>query len=122
MGRFNLPYGTELEDHDGWLCYNGVPICKTTSALMRDYFARDDDGCGLKRFKIAHAIIDALHIREGESKEDWQKRWNVVWEDAVSNKYRKDESESTFLWSIDFFNAPLLDLWHIAALVGANTE
>ena len=120
MGRFNIPYGTEIEEQDGWLVYNGLPICKDTSALMRDYFAKNDDGCGLERFKIAHAIIDALHIRDGESKEDWQKRWNVVWEDPVSNKYRKDNSETTFLWGIEFFNAPLLDLYHIANLAGAK--
>lgn len=120
LGRFNISYGTEVEEQGGWLFYNGMQICKDTSAIMREYFARNDDGCGLKRFKIAHAIIDKLHIRDGESKEDWQKRWDVIWADPVSNKYRKDNSDTTFLWGIQFFNAPLLDLYHIASLVGVK--
>lgn len=117
---FNIPYGTTVESQNGYLWYKGKPICSEKSAVMREYFARDDDGFGLKRSKITRAIINAMLIRDGETKEDWQKRWDILWDDAICNKYRKDYSETIFLWGIEFFNAPLLDLYHIASLAGAK--
>ena len=120
--KLNIPYGTEVEEIDGTLYYNNQRICGDHSAVMREYFARNDDGLGLKRGKVAHAIIDAMLMREGESKEDWQKRWDILWNDPCCNKYRKDFSESTFLWGIEFFNATLIDLYHIAALAGAKIK
>ena len=120
--NLNIPYGTEIEEVNGTLYYNNQRICGNHSAVMREYFARNDDGLGIKRGKVTHAIIDAMLMREGESKEDWQKRWDVLWADPCCNKYRKDYSESTFLWGIEFFNAPLIDLYHIAALVSAKIK
>lgn len=119
-GDFNIPYGTSIESDNGYLWFNGKRICSEKSAVMREYFARNDDGLGQKRSKVAHGIIDAMLMRDGETKEDWQKRWDVLWEDPVCNKYRKDNSETTFLWGIDFYNAPLLDLYHIATLAGVK--
>lgn len=119
-GYFNIPYGTEVEEKDGFVYFKGSRICSAKSAVMREYFAKNDDGCGIKRSELAHAIIDAMQIQNGESKEAWQKRWDVLWNDPISTKYKKDESDTTFIWSIDFFNGPLIDLWHIAALVGVN--
>lgn len=119
---FNIPYGTSLEGNNGYLWYNGKKVCSDHSAVMREYFVRNDDGLGLKRSKITKSIINAMAIRDNETKEDWQKRWDVLWDDAICNKYRKDYSETTFLWGIEFFNAPLLDLYHIAALVGVKRE
>ena len=119
-GDFNIPYGTTVESKNGYLWNKGKRICSEKSAVMREYFARDDDGLGQKRSKVAQSIIDAMLIRDGETKEDWQKRWDVLWADPVCNKYRKDYSETTFLWGISFYNAPLLDLYRIAALAGAK--
>lgn len=119
-GDFNIPYGTTIESDNGYLWLDGKRICSEKSAVMREYFARDDDGLGQKRSKIVHSIIDAMLMQDGETKEDWQKRWDILWEDSVCNKYRKDYSETTFLWSIEFYNAPLLDLYHIAALAGVK--
>lgn len=119
-GDFNIPYGKVIESENGYLWLDGKRICSEKSAVIREYFSRDDDGLGQKRSKIAHSIIDAMLMRDGETKKDWQKRWDVLWEDSVCNKYRKDYSETTFLWSIEFYNAPLLDLYHIAALAGVK--
>lgn len=121
-GNFNIPYGTSIESDNGYLWQNGKRICSEKSAVIREYFARNDDGLGLKRSEITKSIIEAMLIRSGETKEDWQKRWDVLWEDAICNKYRKDYSETTFLWGIEFFNAPLLDLYHIAALAGVKVR
>ena len=119
-GDFNIPYGTVIESENGYLWHEGKRICSEKSAVMREYFSKDDDGLGQKRSRIAHGIIDAMLMRDGETKENWQKRWDVLWEDPVCNKYRKDYSETTFLWGIEFYNAPLLDLYHIAALAGVK--
>lgn len=119
-GDFNIPYGTAIESENGYLWHEDKRICSEKSAVMREYFARDDDGLGQKRSRITHSIIDAMLMQDGETKEDWQKRWDVLWDDPVCNKYRKDYSETTFLWGIEFYNAPLLDLYHIAALAGVK--
>ena len=115
-GDFNIPYGTAIESENGYLWHKGKRICSEKSAVMREYFARDDDGLGQKRSRITHSIIDAMLMQDGETKEDWQKRWDVLWEAPVCNKYRKDNSETTFLWGIEFYNALLLNLYHIAVL------
>jgi hypothetical protein len=117
-GNFNIPYGTEVDVHDGFLWYDGKKVCTDHSCVMREYFVKNEDGLGLKRHKIAHDIINAMLMHEGETQEEWQKRWDILWNDNICNKYRKDNSETTFLWSIEFYNAPLLDLYHIAALAG----
>jgi hypothetical protein len=120
LGRFNLPRGTRVEEKEGWLYHNGCCICSDHSAIMRDHFARNDDGNGLKRGDLSHAIVKALRIRPDEPKEAWNKRWEPIWKDPTCQKYRKDSSESNFLWSIEFYNAPLADLEHIALLSGAK--
>ena len=70
-GDFNIPYGTAIESENGYLWLDGKRICLEKSAVMREYFARNDDDLGQKRSKIAHSIIDAMLMRDGESKEDW---------------------------------------------------
>lgn len=120
LGRFNLPRGTIVQEHDGWLYHNGRRICSDHSAIMREYFARNDDGNGMKRGELSHAIIKSLQIRRNETKEDWNRRWEPIWKDRICQKYRKDSGENNFLWSIEFFNAPLFDLEHIASLSGAK--
>lgn len=118
-GQWNIPYGTAVVESDGQLYFDGRRICGAHSAVVREHFTRNDDGDGLKRGQICKAIIDTLKPRSGETRGEWDKRWKCVWEDRVCEKYHKDHCENMFLWNIDFFNAPLLDLYHIAALVGA---
>lgn len=120
FGHFNIPYGTPIEERDGWLWYNGKAICGDHSAAMREYFARNDDGRGLERGALSQSIVKALEIRPREAREQHNQRWEVVWKDEVCLKYRKESQADFFLWSIKFFNAPIDDLKHIAALVGAG--
>lgn len=119
-GQFNIPYGSVLKEFNGQLFYNNKRVCSDHSAVMREYFARNDDGNGLKRGKLTQSIVNKLKIRLGETQEEYDKRWEPVWNDPVCEKYHKDHCENMFLWSIEFYNAPLLDLYHIAALVGAK--
>ena len=119
-GRFNIPYGTPITERGGLLWHDGKDICGDHSAVMRTYFARDDDGRGLERGKLSHSIVNALAIRPNETKEQHDKRWEVVWDDPVCGKYKKPHQENHWLWSIEFYNAPVEDLRYIAALVGAK--
>ena len=118
----NIPYGADVEEHGGSLYYKGVAVCGDHSAVMREYFARNDDGRGLERGKLSQSIVKTLQIRPGETREEHQKRWDVVWNDVlVCPRYRKTaQGSGDWLWSIEFFNAPVEDLNYIAALVGAE--
>lgn len=46
-----------------------------------------------------------------------QERWDLVWKDDVCLKYKRPEHENHFLWSHEFFNAPISDLKHIWNLI-----
>lgn len=119
-GKFNLPYGTIIEEHGGILYYDGRAICNDHSAVMREYFRRNDDGCGMLRGKIIERILKKLRILPGETKEEWNERWNIVWEDALCQRYKQLGQQNHWLWNIGFYNAPIMDLEYIAALVGAG--
>lgn len=116
-GEFNIPYGTQLDEIGGVLFYNGKKVCNDHSAVMREYFTRDDDGNGKKRAKLAKEICDTLHIREGETQEEWDERWKVVWKDELCRKYNKQPDSSDWLWNIEFYNAPIEDLEYIKTLI-----
>lgn len=121
-GRYNIPYGTELEELDGKLWFDGKDVCGDHSAVMREYFCRNDDGHGLERGRLSRAIVKALAIRSGETREQHDERWSAVWESELCRKYRKPTQDGHWLWSIEFYNAPIGDLQHIAGLVGADIE
>ena len=121
-GTFNIPYGTTILSHDNLLWYNNQTICSDHSAVMREYFARDDDGLGLERGKLAHDIINTLRMRPNETREEYQDRWEVIYNDKlVCPRYRKTAQDSgDWLWNIEFYNAPMDDLEYIAKLVGVK--
>lgn len=118
-GNFNIPYNTILQEDNGFLMYNNKRICKTTSAVMCDYFANNDDNLGHKRYKITHQIINNMLRKDKESIDNWSKRWDILCQDNICNKYRKQNLED-FLWDISFYNAPLLDLYYILNLTTSS--
>jgi hypothetical protein len=116
-GYFNIPYGTELENRDGVLWHGDKPVCKTRSAAAHEYFARNDDGCGLERGTLTHEIIKAL----GGFTIEPDDRWEKVFENELAQQYRRPEHQNYWLWSDAFFNAaPIEDLKQIAVLVGVK--
>lgn len=119
-GMFNIPYGTTVQESGGAVFYNGKEIARIKSAACHEYFARNDDGEGLERGRLTQAINAALQLRKGESNDERDQRWEPVFQDAVCQSYRRKEHADTFLWNHDFYNAPIDDLRHIAALAGAK--
>jgi len=111
----NIPWGTALECRDGRLIWKGKPLCREGAQNALDYFVQDDDGCGRVRGELVSAVLLKLERQDG----GYQARWNKVWEDPVCQKYRRTDHAEHWLWDRSFYNAPVLDLRYIAALVGA---
>lgn len=112
----NLPYGTAVEAVDGMIIHQGAAVCTVVSRNAHIHFARDDDGQGLERGALTLAITKRLERRD----KDHQARWDRVWEDSTCQKYRHPEHEDFFLWGHKFYEAPVEDLRHIAALIGVR--
>ncbi len=117
-GRVNIPCGTVLEADNGFLMWKGEQLCGVTSQNAYDYFSQDDDGQGRRRGELVTAILARLRPRN-ERDTSHLARWDKVWEDALCRKYRRPEHEDHWLWNYEFYNAPVMDLLQIAALVGA---
>ena len=98
----NIPWGAVLEEQGGLLFWRGAAVC----------------GQGEVRGRLVGAIMARLERRDS----GYQPRWDKVWKDHLCQKYRRPEHEDWWLWSYDFFNAPIADLRYIAALVGARVS
>lgn len=116
--QVNIPYGTEIEAVNGHLMYDGKSLCAVIGQNAFEYFATNHDGNGLERGKLTTAIINRLAKRD----KNYQTRWDTVWDDKLSQKYKRTDHEDHWLWNYDFYHAPLADLYHIARLVGARVE
>ena len=112
-GDFNLPYGTEVECIDGVIYRNEKPVCSDHSQNAYDYFARNDDNNGLERGKLTQSIIKTLSKKD----KNCQSRWDKIWSDNISNKYRRTDYNDYWLWNHDFYNAEINDLIHIKELI-----
>ena len=113
-GPVNIPYGTTVEAVDGFLERDGLRLCAVTSESAHKYFARDSDGNGLERGQLTASIIAAV------SKQDkgHAARWEKLWADPLACRYRREDHADFWVWSHAFFEAPVEDLRHIAALIG----
>jgi len=112
-GDVNIPYGTHLEAHDGILILDGEPVCVATSQNGLDYFAQNDDGQWKERGKLTIEITSMLARRDRK----YQARWDKVGNDSICEKYHRKEHEDFWLWSPDFYTAPIADLRHIKELI-----
>lgn len=117
-GQVNIPYGAVLEVRDGFLYWQGKQLCTTTCQNAFDFFSQDDDGQGRERGALVTAILTRLRPKNKQN--NCQARWDKVWENSLCQRYRRPEHEDHWIWSYDFFNAPVCDLQHIAALIGAR--
>ena len=117
-GQVNIPYGAVLEVRDGFLYWQGKQLCTTTCQNAFDFFSQDDDGQGRERGALVTAILTRLRPKNKQN--NCQARWDKVWENSLCQRYRRPEHEYHWIWSYDFFNAPICDLQQIAALIGAK--
>lgn len=112
-GVVNLPYGTVCHERGGVIYVGDTPICYTTSQIAYDFFARNDDGCGLKRGELTRDIIARLSKQDA----DHQNRWNKIWKNARLKKFKRIEHDDFWVWNFDFYNAPISELQYIQKIV-----
>ena len=112
-GNVNIPAQTECDVKNGCIIYDGKPICVTTSENAHQYFAVNDDGCGMERGHLTQEIQNRL----AKNDKNHQARWDKVWSDKIAQKYKRKEYDDYWLWNHDFFNASIEDLRHIAEVV-----
>lgn len=115
-GDVNIPAMTILQSDGKAILYNGKPLCGVTSENAYKFFAINEDGMGMKRGKLTQAIQKALAKRD----DDYQKRWDKVWDDEICQRYKRKEHSDHWLWSREFFEADIDSLEHIARLVDAK--
>lgn len=118
-GNVNLPWGTAVENRDGFLWHGNKPLCAASAQNTKNFFVQDDDGQGETRGRLVTAILarlDPQKAHQGAS----NARWEKVWADSKSKAYKRPEPEEHWIWTDDFYNAPVTDLRHIAELVGAK--
>lgn len=113
-GPVNIPYGTTVEAVDGFLERDGLRLCAATSESAHKYFARDSDGNGLERGQLTASIIATVSKRDKTHAD----RWKKLWADPLACRYRREDHADFWVWSHAFFEAPVEDLRHIAALIG----
>lgn len=114
-GPVNIPFGTTLINQGGFLIWRDQRICTDTSQNAYDFFCHNDDGRGKDRAGLLNTIISKLEKHDAE----FQARWNKVWGDPLCQQYKRPEHEEHWIWNHAFYNAPVEDLRHIAALIGA---
>lgn len=112
-GPVNIPAKTKAVSEAGIIWVNCRPICFETSENAHQHFARDDDGNGLKRGHLTQEIQRLLRKQDNAH----QKRWTLVWLDAICQKYKRKDHKDHWLWNHDFYNAPIEDLEHIYSIV-----
>lgn len=115
-GDMNLPATTKCESKDGVITFNGQPLCMVMSENAHQFFAADEDGCGMVRGMLTQAIQKALSKNDAMH----QARWDKIWDDVECQPYKRTEYEDYWLWNHSFFNADISVLRHIAKLVGAK--
>ncbi len=54
--------------------------------------------------------------------EEYNTKWQKIWEDKSLHKYKRHEHADMWLWNRDFYNAPIEDLEYIARLTGLDLK
>ena len=107
---------TVCECNGGVISHEGRPICFVKSENAHQFFAINEDGMGMERGRLTQAIQKTLAKRDN----DYQKRWDKVWDDEICQSYKREDYDDYWLWNHAFFNADIDVLRHIAKLVDAR--
>lgn len=121
--RLNLPYGTELETAgDFIITKDGKPICYDTSEEAKHYFARNDDGRGLERGKLTHAI--AFSDRRRKCADGGVYRFSDEEQELLVKKWSHflREDVETIIFNEDFFAAQPEELKALADALHIKTR
>jgi len=108
-GDVNLPYGTVLEEAEGYLYYDGMPICAARSQTAKEYIAWNGDGRGLERGKLTYAIAFRGADRPGC-------RFDPKQREIICEKYSRylRPEHDVILFNDEFFMADIEALTEMA--------
>lgn len=111
----NVSYGMEYETIGDFIATpEGRGICFTDSEVAKEYFAVNDDGRGLERGALTHAIAYSRREREWADKSvhRFSEAEVEMLESSLSHWLRQDAD--TILFNNDFFAAQPEDLRQLA--------
>lgn len=112
-GEVNFPAGTECTENNGTIYHDDQAVCRVSSNNAYKYFARNNDGNGLKRGELIKTIKGTLALED----EHHYERWYRVFNDPVCQQFDRDPNGDTWEWNLAFYNASIAALQHIADLV-----
>lgn len=133
-GHFVLKVGDILDENNDIISYEGRNICYKTAQVAYNYFSRNDDGQGLKRYEAVHAIMlkitelkteyrttieniikklpkDATVEQLKEATKDVFDKGSYIY-DNLDPKFKIDN-----IYSVDFYNTSIEELEHIAEMI-----
>lgn len=113
-GDFDLPVMTICESTKGYIHDNNKIYCYDHSENAHKYFARNDDGLGMKRGNLIQNITSKLSNKTSPS---YQELWDKIWNDERCQKFKRPEHNDYWLWNHDFYNAEIEDLEYIWNLI-----
>lgn len=124
-GKVDIKAGEKLTEIGGMLFLGKDPVCCASSENAHQYFAKNNDGCGLLRGQLTQAIQIALARPDRATPEETRlyiQRWDKVWADKLCAIYKRTEYNDFWLWNHEFFGAPIFHLQYIADLVEAKLK
>lgn len=104
-GHFNLPRYTSFRGADGYILHGDRIVCRTHSKVAWDYFTQNDDGDGVERSEFLQNWFKRVDNFTTE-------QWEPLESDLIFQKYMFYPVEEKWLYTDDFYNAPLADLKH----------
>lgn len=122
----NLSYGEPcrvvIDQGQGYIVCHDRRVCCVNSQTALDFFTQNDDKRGAERRNVINAIMKVLtKVPESEKEcKEVAEKWDRVWDDSICQQYRRHDIEGHWLWSYEFYNAPVDDLRYIANLIGAE--
>lgn len=109
-GEVNFPVGTECTEINGIIYHNARAVCCVGSNNANNYFARNNDGNGLKRGELIKTIKDTLAIQDEHTYE----RWHRVMNCPVCKQFDRNPDGDVWEWNLAFYNASIPILEHMA--------
>lgn len=109
-GEVHFPAGTECTEINGIIYHNARAVCRVASNNAYKYFARNNDGNGMKRGELIKTIKGALAIQDEHTYE----RWHRVLNCPVCKQFDRNPDGDVWEWNLAFYNASIPTLEHMA--------
>ena len=121
-GEMNIPFGSKFQTIGKFIATpDAKGICYITSNTAHRYFARNDDGEGLKRVELTYAIAYAKRERKHKDGHIFRLSEDEI-EMLMRNYPHFLKDTETILFNHDFFNAEIQELQELAMALGIKTK